>query len=415
MTDTSLKAEAEQALSEGEIERALDIYQRLEISFQHEPSWSRQVAQLHNRLGDDKRCVEALTRAANRCAARREPIKVIAACKLILALDPDNERAHDLIGDIVGPEPLSAAHTLVPARMTDPILPLPRSRSQKGALELLGEGREPHPIPLFSLLSHSSLELLLKHSRLYRAPAGLTVFRQGDRGDALFVVVEGGVSVFLEGEPRLHLADLEEGSFFGEIAVFTDRPRGATVECRVDTELLEISRAVLLDALHEQPSAHRVLLTFLRDRLVDTVVKTAPLFRQLDNDHDRAALASRFVLLDAGEGAVLIEQAEYARGLYVLVDGSIDVVRHNGHQEVRLAALSPGHLFGEISTIARLPAVARAIAAEQSLLLFLEADKIDAAVEQHPSLLEYAAELGAARISEIEALETDTQPRIHLF
>ncbi len=409
-----LKQEAEHALAAGEIERALEAYQRLELTFHDEPSWSRQVATLHGKLGDESACVEALTRAAERCVARQEPLKAIAACKLIQAIDPEHARARRMMNELLGAPP-PAPELPIPNLISDLSLPLPRRRSEKGALQLIAEGAVRGEIPLFSLFSRKNLERLLKQSRLMPGRAGDVVFRQRDRGDSLYIVIEGGVSVFLEEEPRVHLADLGEGSFFGEIALIFDRPRGATIECRIDSELLEISRAALLEALKDEPSANAVLVNFLRERLVDIVVKTGPLFSLLETDAERADLASRFSLLDAGEGAVLIEQGKQAEGLYVLVDGSADVIRETEFEDFSVAVLEAGHLFGEISTITHLPAVARVVTAEPSLLLFLPADKIDDAIRRYPRLLTYATELANARITQLEALQNGDHPRIALF
>jgi CRP-like cAMP-binding protein len=406
MSGRSLKEEAESALASGEIERALEAYQQLEIAFHMEPSYSRQVASLHETLGNDRECIEALERAAQRCIARQEPIKAIAACKLLQAIDPENARARQLMGRLIGPPPPIAPILPVPNLISDLVLPLPRMRSERGALHLLHPGAQPRAIPLFSMLRPESLEALLRAARLFRAEKGRVMFRQGDRGDSLFVVIEGGVSVYLE-DPRVPLAELGDGSFFGEISLLTDRARGATVECSSDTELLEISRDALLDAIREEPSATALLLSFLRERLVEIVVKTGPLFRYLETDEERTSLASRFALLDAGHEAVLIEQGQAARGLYVLVDGSVNVTRETEFDDVLVAVLGPGHLFGEISTITRLPAVAKVTAAEPSLLLFLDAAKLGEVIKEHPRLLVYATELAAARVSELEA--------IHLF
>lgn len=415
MRRRDLPDEAAKALEEGDIERALDLYQRLEITFHDEPSWSRQVASLHGRLGNDRASLEALLRAAERCAGRQEPLKAIAACKLIQAIDPENARARALIDNLLGLRAPAAGVVAMPDLISDLTLPLPRGRSQRGALHLLGEAAPIRDIPLFSLLGRESVEQVLAEARLFRPRRGQTIFSQGDRGDSLFVIVEGGVSVFLEQNPRFHLADLEEGAVFGEIALLADRPRGATVECSVDSELLEISRAVLLDALKGEPSAEGVLFAFLRERLVDTVVKTGPLFRQLETDEQRASLAARFTLLDAGEGAVLIRQGETAPGLYVLVDGSVEITRETEFDELTVAVLQPGHLLGEISTLTRRPAVASVTTMEPSLLLFLSTERIAEAVRQHPELLAYATQLADARIGQIAALEDGDQPRIHLF
>jgi CRP-like cAMP-binding protein len=397
-----LKDEAADALAAGDIERALEAYQQLEVVYQTEPSWSRQVASLNERLGNDHESVRALERAAQRYTARQEPLKAIAACKLIQTLDPENAVARRMLLNLIGPPTPPAPILPIPNLISDLLIPLPRVRSERGALSLLQEGTRPHDIPLLSSLRRESLERLLRSARLFRAEKGRVIFRQGDRGDSLFIVIEGGVSVFLE-NPRLPLAQLGEGAFFGEISMLTDRPRGATIECSTDSELLEISRAALLDALSEEPSATQLLLSFLRQRLVDVVVKTAPVFRYLDTEEERAALAARFALLDAGEDAVLIEQGAKARGLYLLVDGTAKVVRN----EVQVALLKPGHLFGEISTITHLPAVARVVAAEPALLLFLDVEKFADVIREHPRLFVYATELASVRVDELEA--------IHLF
>jgi CRP/FNR family cyclic AMP-dependent transcriptional regulator len=72
---------------------------------------------------------------------------------------------------------------------------------------------------------------------------GDVVFRQGDPGRGLFVVLEGAVEVFgetPEGERRL--ATFEPGQSFGELALIDDQPRSATARVVAPTTLLILYR-----------------------------------------------------------------------------------------------------------------------------------------------------------------------------
>jgi len=68
--------------------------------------------------------------------------------------------------------------------------------------------------------------------------AGETVFRQGDPGDALYLVVEASVEVLND---QHTLAELGKGQAFGEMALRSGGTRTASVRAKTDTELLALS------------------------------------------------------------------------------------------------------------------------------------------------------------------------------
>ncbi|HKC23461.1 MAG TPA: cyclic nucleotide-binding domain-containing protein [Thermoanaerobaculia bacterium] len=76
--------------------------------------------------------------------------------------------------------------------------------------------------------------------------AGSTIFSEGDAGDALYLVVSGDVEVVRGGE-RLRV--LKSADYFGELAVLTGEPRGATVRALTDCLLLRLERADFHDVL----------------------------------------------------------------------------------------------------------------------------------------------------------------------
>ena len=96
-------------------------------------------------------------------------------------------------------------------------------------------------VDIFAPLSAEETVRLAKNSvRRVFAP-GETVIRLGDEGSSMFVVHEGKVSVQLNdnGTPRT-VAMLNEGDFFGEMALFTGEPRTANIVAVEETEVLEI-------------------------------------------------------------------------------------------------------------------------------------------------------------------------------
>jgi Cyclic nucleotide-binding domain len=102
---------------------------------------------------------------------------------------------------------------------------------------------------LAALFGDLSVDRIRSCSGLVRRVLGEAevVVREGDPGDSLFCILTGAAAVRVrspEGR-EFQVAALREGSFFGEIAVLTGRPRSATVVAATRSELLEIPKATL--------------------------------------------------------------------------------------------------------------------------------------------------------------------------
>jgi CRP/FNR family cyclic AMP-dependent transcriptional regulator len=129
-------------------------------------------------------------------------------------------------------------------------------------------------IPLFQGLSDEDREAL--GQRLSEKPfkAGDTVFSQGDKGASMYVVQSGSVQIYLPSTdknlPPVVLKDLRTGEYFGELAIFDDKPRSASVRALVDTVLLELTRDDLGDHLGRSRSAAMTILAEMAERLRET-------------------------------------------------------------------------------------------------------------------------------------------------
>ncbi len=95
---------------------------------------------------------------------------------------------------------------------------------------------------LFEMLSEAELQVLAELSRARRFAAGEVVFREGDAGDALFVLAKGEVEVLADGAPGapLPLALLAPPDAFGEMSLIDREVRSATVRARTDCEALQL-------------------------------------------------------------------------------------------------------------------------------------------------------------------------------
>jgi len=125
---------------------------------------------------------------------------------------------------------------------------------------------------MFEGLSEEDLEQLASKLVERALPAGKMIFDQGDAGSEMFIVAEGHVNIHLPGEAsrRVSLKDVARGEYFGELALFDDKPRSASALATTDAVLLELSREVLSDYLASRPRAAMTILRTMAERLRET-------------------------------------------------------------------------------------------------------------------------------------------------
>jgi MFS family permease len=119
-------------------------------------------------------------------------------------------------------------------------------------------------LPMFAPLDAPTLEYLAGRLSRRRVTAGETVCRQGEKGDAFYVVGAGEVEVTADGGPP---RCLKEGDFFGEIALLREVPRTATVVAKTDAELYELAGDDFVAAVTGNVEALRVADTVVLARL----------------------------------------------------------------------------------------------------------------------------------------------------
>src|SRR3954470_5096998 len=121
-----------------------------------------------------------------------------------------------------------------------------------------------HELPLFAELSASECQDLESRMQRREFAPRQTIVREGGPGDAAFLIV-GGLVAVRHKDPasgvEFVLAELGAGQMFGEMALLTGKPRGATVVAIEQTSCAVLERTDFERALQASP---RIALAIAR-------------------------------------------------------------------------------------------------------------------------------------------------------
>lgn len=122
-------------------------------------------------------------------------------------------------------------------------------------------------VDIFAPLSVEETGMLAQSAVRHVFAPGEMVIRAGDPGSSMFVVHNGRVQVQVNenGRPRT-VATLNEGDFFGEMALFTGEPRTANVVALEETEVLEIGHAAMKRVFDTNPDLVESLSFIIAER-----------------------------------------------------------------------------------------------------------------------------------------------------
>ncbi|HEX9445666.1 MAG TPA: cyclic nucleotide-binding domain-containing protein [Candidatus Binatia bacterium] len=139
-------------------------------------------------------------------------------------------------------------------------------------------------VPLFSGLNRHQLGKLLVKLFEKRYAAGETIFREGDPGKALFIVLDGKVSIVRTSDGvEKPLALLTPAAYFGELALIDDQPRFAAARADEDSLLLILYKSHFDDliegqkalAIHIMENLLKTLAGYVRAEQSRTAIRAA--------------------------------------------------------------------------------------------------------------------------------------------
>ncbi|HXX33784.1 MAG TPA: cyclic nucleotide-binding domain-containing protein [Thermodesulfobacteriota bacterium] len=371
------KEEAQQALCRGEWKRALEHFQH---HCAQEPGDFRsqlKVAELLERLGQKEEAVQMYRKVAEAYAHDGFLLQAISINKMMLRIDPSSQDAHQRLAQLYAEK----------TREIKPLRPFPY-------------------IPLFSELDEGELQTILPHVQSKTFLMGSLICREGERGDSLFVISRGEVSITKrtpEGR-EVSVRNLREGSFFGEFGYFIDQKRHATVRVVSECEILEITRNVLNRMIETHPRLKEVLQTLFEERILDNLFAVSPVFSSLTSK-ERAEVLKRFFPQKVPEGTFLFKGGDPPASLYMVRSGEVEIFTQNRRgKKVLLAILESGNFFGEIGPLLDKPRTANARTTCPTELMEMTKEDFKTCLHRFPNLRTKLKEISLNRLSRTNEL-----------
>lgn len=324
-----------------------------------------------------------------------------------------------------------------PPLLSDEVQPLkiPREELLELAQKKVDEHRARLPAkmiarsrhPFWGSLPAAAVERLARELqvRVFRTSERILV--EGDTGGSLYIIARGEVRVARKvlGEPELQPLALGEGRptfpspvpqgmeelavlgaemVFGEMALLTAAPRAASAMTTRATLLLEAPGPALDEATAQSAGLGEALRAFGRRRLVQNLLRTAPLLRNVPGTAHEP-LANAFETRAYAQGEAIFLQDSESPGLHLIASGRVSVRRTepDGH-EVQVATVGAGGCVGEISLVLRRPTSATITAMEPTVALVLRPDHFMDVVKHHPTLLASLYELAVTREEELHSV-----------
>jgi CRP-like cAMP-binding protein len=131
-------------------------------------------------------------------------------------------------------------------------------------------------VPIFDAVDPASLRLLAFASRRLAFEPGQALVRQDEESDEGYVIISGCADVVVEaGAGPVKIAEVGRDDFIGDIAMFSDRPRSASVIATSRLEALVIKKAQLMDLLQHSPRMAIEILRVLANRLSGAIQELA--------------------------------------------------------------------------------------------------------------------------------------------
>ena len=152
-------------------------------------------------------------------------------------------------------------------------------------------------VPLFASLDDDAARDLRNLLSEKTVAQNTRLFRQGDSGDAMYLIESGRVRISLRAEDKqeVTLAELAQGDFFGEMSIIDGRQRSADARVIEESRLAVLSRDAFLSFVRRKPDVALEMLSALTDRLrrTDELLRSRVSRNVNDEEQARLTLADR--------------------------------------------------------------------------------------------------------------------------
>lgn len=269
---------------------------------------------------------------------------------------------------------------------------------------------------IFGTLNNEHLNQIFSEERTYGE--GDIICRQNQTGREMYLVKEGGVAVYIDRSP---VALLGPGEIFGEISLFYNVKRSATIKCTKGKTRVAVLTRRGLEALFSagQPYAHDVIyrlyntlperLRNMNDKYKAAIgslglilqgnVETVQMIEQIGIDTEQGS-TGLFPPLSREEAEGIYDEVrtfgsdervftegEHGDGAYLIIEGRAKVVaRAAGSGEIVLGQLGEGEVFGEMALIDDKPRSASVITLAPCRLAFMKKEAFNEFIQARSDL-----------------------------
>ena len=249
--------------------------------------------------------------------------------------------------------------------------------------------------PLLSAFNENILSQLLNVLELRSMQAGDLLIEEGEEGGGVFWVCAGTVDISRRNQDKetIHLATLGSGALVGEMGLITRSPRVATVTATQAVQVLVLPDKAYAMMDESREVVHNALSHLVGRRMLQNITKFSPVFKAIPAE-GHPELLSQFKAKVVPAGEVLLKQGKPGRGLFLILDGLVEV---SSLGSIQPKWLREGDIFGEISLVYDSPVSATCTTARRSLLYTLKPDKFKALVSRYPEIQHTLAELSLFR------------------
>lgn len=244
--------------------------------------------------------------------------------------------------------------------------------------------------PLFKNFVENDLLALASAMRERQLADGATLFRQGQHGDAMVLVVAGELLILAEEDEgkTVELARIGVGDIVGEMSALDPAPRSATVKADGPATVYVLDRTMLGAVMNNAPSVYASLLKGVGRAVMDRLDRTnkrvrSEAFAHIDvfdgpinapeeasgqlvqknldpqelkalkdfNRKEREQLLAAAPIISFERGDVLCAEGKPGHTCFIILAGEVEVLRHAGDEEHRLATLGPGAVVGQLALL----------------------------------------------------------------
>jgi CRP-like cAMP-binding protein len=213
--------------------------------------------------------------------------------------------------------------------------------------------------------------------------AGEVLFREGDAGNEMFVVIDGEFELTSRGNT---IATMTKGDMVGELAMLGSGPRRATLTAKTDATVTPVDRARFAYLIRFAPTFALTVLRSLRELLANVLASEEPhavesIEESGPGDAPHLTSSDESAIRSVAAGDVIFNVGDPGNAMFVVVEGEVVVVEGDGSE----TRVRPGEVFGELALVNHHPRHTKASAVTDSRIVPVDVLRFTEAVQNNPN------------------------------